>query len=418
MKIALLGYGKEGQATEEYFKSHYDNTECDVFENFTPDEIKEKDFSSYDFVFRSPSVPPLHLNNETSVTKYFFDHCPCPIIGVTGTKGKGTTCSLIEAILKSLNKSVHLAGNIGIPSIEILDQLQKSDVVVYEMSSFQLWDLKKSPKIAVVLRIEPDHLNVHKDFDDYVDAKSHIAEYQTTEDSIIYFKNNPNSVKIAEKSPAEHRFPYPGDQDSAELTNLLDSLKVPGEHNRENAKAALLAVAAFLNISPDELIKEHSSKIKTALESFRGLPHHLEFVRSLNNVDYYDDSFSASSPSLEVAIKAFPGQRIVLIAGGKDRGLDLTPHKNAIFNSDDIEKALLIGETRHDLSADQNSEKFILKDTLEDAVTTAREIAEKAAKTSDKPAIVLLSPGAASFDMFKDFYDRGDQFKKYVMELK
>ena len=286
------------------------------------------------------------------------------------------------------------------------------------MSSFQLWDLKKSPKIAVVLRIEPDHLNVHKDFNDYVDAKSHIAEYQTPEDSIIYFKNNPNSIKIAEKSPAKHRFPYPGDQDSAELTNLLDSLKVPGEHNRENAKAALLAVAAFLNISPDELIKEHSSEIKTALESFRGLPHHLEFVRNLNNVDYYDDSFSASSPSLEVAIKAFPGQRIVLIAGGKDRGLDLTPHKNAIFNSDGIEKALLIGETRHDLSADQNSEKFILKDTLEDAVTTAREIAEKAAKTSDKPAVVLLSPGAASFDMFKDFYDRGDQFKKYVMELK
>lgn len=417
MKIALLGYGKEGQAAEKYFKTHF-NAECDIFENFTYDEIRQRDYSSFDYILRSPSVPPLNLPNESSLTKYFFSHCPCPIIGVTGTKGKGTTCSLIKSVLDALGKDTYLVGNIGTPSIEILDSLKPTSVVVYEMSSFQLWDLKKSPHIAVVLRIEPDHLNVHRDFSDYVNAKSHIAEYQTSKDSIVYFKNNPHSVEIAAKSPAKHRFPYPSEYNPPKLAELLNSLKVPGAHNKENAKAALLAVAAFLNISLDELIDSHFSKIQTAFSNFQGLPHHLEFIRNLNNVDYYDDSFSASSPSLEVAIKSFPGQKIILISGGKDRGLDLTPHKNAIFNSDNIEKAILIGETRYNLSADQDRKKFILKDTLKDAVITARKIAEAAAKTSDKPAVVLLSPGAASFDMFKDFYDRGEKFQKYVKELK
>ena len=113
MKIALLGYGKEGKSTEAYFKKHFEDLKCDIFENFTYDEIKQNDYSSYDMIFRSPSVPPLHLPNETSVTKYFFDHCPCPIIGVTATKGKGTTCSFIKSLLDAINEDAYLVGNIG-----------------------------------------------------------------------------------------------------------------------------------------------------------------------------------------------------------------------------------------------------------------------------------------------------------------
>lgn len=416
MKIALLGYGKEGQSTEKYFKSHFDNLECDVFDNFTYDEIKKKDFSSYDMVFRSPSVPPLNLPNETSMTKYFFDQCPCLIIGVTGTKGKGTTCFFIESILSAIGKDTYLLGNIGNPAIDALDKLTKDSVVVFELSSFQLWDLKKSPQIAVVLRIEPDHLNVHKDFDDYVDAKSHIAAYQSPDNAIIYFKNNPNSVKIAEKSPALHRFSYPYEP-TAKTSELLNSLKVPGDHNKENASCALLAVAAFLNIPLEELIETHYSAIKTALENFQGLPHHLEFVRSMNGVDYYDDSFSASYPSLEVAIKAFPDRKVILIAGGKDRNLDLLPIKRAIFEAPNLEKAILIGETRFKLAENEDPNLFILKDDFRDAVFAAQKIAEVAVADGRSP-VVLLSPGAASFDMFRDFYDRGDKFQQYVKELK
>ena len=416
MKIALLGYGKEGQSTEKYFKAHYDNLECDVFNNFTYDEIKKNDFSSYDMVFRSPSVPPLNLPNETSMTKYFFDHCPCPIIGVTGTKGKGTTCSFIESILSAIGKDAHLLGNIGNPAIDALDELTENSIIVFELSSFQLWDLKKSPQIAVVLRIEPDHLNVHKDFDDYVNAKSHIAAFQSPDDAIIYFKNNPNSVKIAEKSPASHRFSYPYEP-TPKISELLNSLKVPGDHNKENASCALLAVAAFLNIPLEKLVETHHSAIKTALENFQGLPHHLEFVRSINGVDYYDDSFSASYPSLEVAIKAFPNRKVVLIAGGKDRNLDLNPVKKAIFEAPNLEKAILIGETRFKLAENENPGLFILKDDFKDAISSAQTIAEAIA-TDEQSPVVLLSPGAASFDMFKDFYDRGEKFQQYVKELK
>lgn len=408
MKMLLLGYGKEGKAIENYFKSKDKNIIFDILENFSAEDLKQRDYSQYDIIFRSPSVPPLHLKNEFSATRYFFDHCPCPIIGVTGTKGKGTTCSFIHAILKALGENSHLVGNIGFPAINVLDSLKSTSVVVFEMSSFQLWDLEKSPHIAVVLRIEADHLNVHHGYDDYVNAKSHIAEYQTSDDSVIYFKDNQDSIKIADKSNGKH-FSYPLNQKSEKLKELLDSLKVPGEHNKEDAEAALIAVSAYYNLPLDEFINQNYQKIKTGLQSFRGLPHHIEFVKTVNNVDYYDDSFSASYPSLEVAIKAFPEKNVFLIAGGKDRGLDLTPIKQAIFNAPNLEKAILIGETKEKLAKDENSEKYILEDTLENAVKTAKNLAEKS-----ENAVVLLSPGAASFDMFKDFYERGDKFQEIV----
>ena len=173
MKIALLGYGKEGKSAEKYFKNQYQDAVFDIFENETPEELKQRDYSSYDMILRSPSIPPLHLDNETSLTRYFFDHCPCPIIGVTATKGKGTTCSFIKSLLDTEHADAYLVGNIGNPAIDILDDLKPTSVVVYEMSSFQLWDLEKSPHIAVIGQLEPDHLNVHKDYADYLSAKPH-----------------------------------------------------------------------------------------------------------------------------------------------------------------------------------------------------------------------------------------------------
>ena len=210
MKILLLGYGKEGKSTEKYLKTHFENPEIDILENFDPAEIKNNDYSRYDIIFRSPSVPPLNLKNESSITKYFFDHCPCEIIGVTATKGKGTICSFIESILKAEHENVYLIGNIGTPALDVLDKLKATDVVVYELSSFQLWNLQKSPKIAVLGTLEPDHLNVHKDYDDYLNAKANITKFQTKHDYLIYYKDNPETIKIANTTIAQ-KIPYPFD---------------------------------------------------------------------------------------------------------------------------------------------------------------------------------------------------------------
>ena len=407
MKIALLGYGKEGKSTETYFKTH-SNAECDIFENFTPTEIHQKDFSSFDFVFRSPSVPPLGLPNESSVTKYFFDHCPCPIIGVTATKGKGTTCSFIKSILDALDEDSYLVGNIGVPALDILDQLSPNSVVVYELSSFQLWDLKKSPHIAVIGQLEPDHLNVHKDYADYLNAKANITKYQQKDDYLIYYNTNPETVKIANTSKAQ-KLAYPFSIPDA----IKNAILLPGKHNEENAIAAIAAVSCYKNLSPNEFLNMHQRQIIAGLQSFHGLPHRLEFLRELNGVKYYDDNFSTNPSSTRVAINAFPNDNLVVIIGGRDKteNTDL-PEIYEILKAPQVKKIILLGESGRALADKYHDSRFVETNSLSAAITAARLEAEAIA-----PAVVVMSPSAASFDMFKNVYDRGDQFKNLVASL-
>lgn len=435
MKIALLGLGKEGQATEKYFTSKF-NASCDIYEDLTPEQFRQRDYSFYDIIFRSPSVPPLNLPNETSVTKYFFEHCPCPIIGVTGTKGKGTTCSFIKSILDALGQDAHLVGNIGVPAINVLDELTPNSVVVYEMSSFQLWDLTKSPHIAVVLRIEPDHLDVHKDFADYVNAKSHIAKFQSPDDYIVYFKTDADSTKIAQKSPA-HQVTYPFTLPD----DIKKSIRLPGQHNIENATAAIAAVASYLNLPPEDFLAKYSSKIKQGLRHFKGLPHRLEFIRELDHIKYYDDNFSTNPASTRVAIDAFPDSNLVVIIGGRDKTnyADL-PEIRDILQSPQIKIAILLGESGLELAKRYPDLRFRLVNSLPAAVTAAHLEAKAIeeglfeepeqnprlfsrkkttpAPEPPRPTVVLMSPAAASFDMFDNVYDRGDQFQKLVKALK
>jgi len=408
MKIALLGYGKEGQATENYFKSHFSDLECDIFDNFAYDEIKKNDFSSYDMVFRSPSVPPLKLPNETSMTKYFFDHCPCPIIGVTATKGKGTTCSFIESILSAFKEDVHLIGNIGNPAINVLDILNKESVVVFELSSFQLWDLKKPPHIAIIGTIEPDHLNVHDGYDDYLNAKANIGRNQNENDFLIYFKNNPDSMKLASFSRAQ-KIPYPFEIPE----EVKRAVILPGKHNEENAVAAIAAVACYKNISPDELLAKNTAEIVSGISNFKGLPHRLEFLRELNDVKYYDDNFSTNPSSTKVAVNAFSKNNLVIIVGGRDKtDYEDLPEIYDILQAPQVKKIVLIGESGHELARIYQDNRFMVADSLEEAVSLAKDEAEGLSK-----AIVLMSPSAASFDMFENVYDRGDQFQAIVKKL-
>lgn len=468
MKLAILGYGLEGKSIEKYFKTHpYENVppeniEIKVFDGFTDEEIDTLGLEEYDVIFRSPSVRPHYdfkkfdkdfdKENDTSgtehyyvhekpywtsATKYFFQHCPCEIIAVTGTKGKGTTSSMIAAILESINKqafkdapkaeqpTVHLVGNIGKPVLDYLDEIRPIDEVVFEISSFQLWDLHTDSYVGVLLRIEPDHLNIHNGFDDYVYAKSSVARYKNPTDHLVYFAENPTTLSVAEKSAAT-KHPYPITAENSHLSKLgqerlnevLDSLHIPGEHNRENCEAALLAVASRINSGDLDglLCSELYPAIKSAIDGFEGLPHRCQYLRELNNVKYYDDNYSSALPATDVALKAFEDSPTVLIAGGFSKGTDQQV-KDRIFSAKNLEKAILIGSTAKFLAEGIDESKYELADNLDDAVKKARAAAEKVA-TKDKPAIVLMSPGFASFDMFKNFTERGELFTKAVKALK
>lgn len=404
MKIALLGYGVETKAVEKHFK----DAEFTIFDHETPTEFQQRDYSQYDIIFRSPSIPPLGLKNETTVTKYFFGHCPCPIIGVTATKGKGTICSFIESLLSAENYDVHLVGNIGVPALQVLNQLSENSIVVYELSSFQLWDLEKSPRVSVLGHLEPDHLNVHEGLADYYAAKSNILKYQTASDYLVYYDKNEEAKKLMSLSRAKKfAYPFPLSDD------FKSKISLPGEHNLENAMAAIAAVACFKNISPDEYLTNFPEVIKRGLSAFHGLPHRLEFLRELNGVKYYDDNFSTGIASTRVAIQAFPNDSVVLILGGRDKTgyNDLDEIIEMVNSHKNIKKTILLGELGRKI-AETNSSNCILVDSLEDAIITAKNAAEKIA-----PSIVLMSPAAASFDMFKNVYDRGAKFQQIISKI-
>ncbi|MBQ2638344.1 UDP-N-acetylmuramoyl-L-alanine--D-glutamate ligase [Candidatus Saccharibacteria bacterium] len=463
MNIVILGYGVEGKSVENYFKHDpalFEHTSIDILDHFEKAELLFKDFSSYDLIFRTPSIPPKFINAPkekiTSCTKYFFHHCPCPIIGVTGTKGKGTTCTMTRDLIQAIfdetldRKRTVLVGNIGIPALDELPSLTKNDVVIYELSSFQLWDMDTSPAVAVVLRLEPDHLDVHESFAEYLSAKQNLVNFQSKNDFCIYFKDNQDTVSLAANSPAQ-KLAYPCSdadwsawQSSAKNTplrtkidQLLDHLQVPGAHNREDAEAALLAAFAFFkradkDLTLEDFLNAHELAIKTALKNFKALPHHIELVRELNGIKYYDDSFSTVSPALRACLNAFPDTPFVLIAGGKDKGFDLTDVKRLIFDHHNLIKAVLIGETATKLKDGEDPEKYIDCGTdFELAIKTAQTLAEQRLNQEEAnsdtclvdkkpqitPPVVLLSPCASSFDMFKSYKDRGDQFKTIVNSL-
>ena len=415
MKVAILGHGIEGKSAEEYFKKH--NAEVTVFDPFngTTDEVAQ--LGSFDLVMRSPSIPPHADKDWSSITKYFLKHCPCPIIGVTGTKGKGTTCSLIASLLEKLGHKIWLVGNIGKPALDILDDVHPDDVVVYEMSSFQLWDVEQSPHFAVVLRLEPDHLNVHVDYDDYVNAKSHITAFQTSDDVCVYYRDNVDSCKIAELSQG-HKLSYPIRGNRSQIEIALKNLSIVGAHNGENAEAALTVVAAFENKSLDELLQSDPQKIAQGLHDFYGLPHRMQFVRKFNNVSYYDDSFATNTASLSVALKSFPGTPSILILGGQDKtnNADLPEIVQILQNTKELKHTILIGESGHALAQNFDLPDSTLAESLADAVVIAKQHAEKYANTK-ADSVVLFSPTAASFDMFESAYVRGDEFQKLVKDL-
>jgi UDP-N-acetylmuramoylalanine--D-glutamate ligase len=427
MKIAIAGFGVEGQENFRYFSRSPENVLTIVDEKLAGVGVPEgtstitgadafSKLQDFDMVIRTAGLAPRKISTNGKVwsaTNEFFEKCPAPIIGVTGSKGKGTTSSLIASILEDAGRKVWLVGNIGLPGLSVLDQIKPEDVVVYELSSFQLWDLKKSPAIAVVLFIEQEHLDVHANMEEYVEAKAQITRYQTADDILIYNANNQYSRQIAENSLAQ-KFPYPHEEAAHVVDGWFyygqrqlfstDTLSIPGAHNVDNALAAIDAVWAFT---------EDVEAIENGLSDFTGLPHRLAFVANVNGVDYYDDSIATTPSSAVAALRAFTDKPKVIILGGSSKGSDFSELATELTQHDVT--AVLIGEEATRIAEALNAAGFPKYEIIEDA--TAELFTQKAADLAQPGSVVLLSPAAASFGLFKNYADRGDQFIAAVKNL-
>jgi len=395
MKIAVLGNGVEGKSIVKYFEGKGESVT--VFDEKEGVKFEDLDFSEFDLCFRSPSIQPWRIKTGkvTSATRYFFEKCPAKIIGVTGTKGKGTTCSLAASILEAAGRKVWLVGNIGMSALDVLDEISDSDVVVYELSSFQLWDMTQSPQVAVVVHMESDHLDIHKDMAEYMAAKGGIVRHQTEDDEVIYDKTNAISAEIAELS-AGRKIGYP----TGEFEDLLDALVIPGEHNRLNGEAAILAAQA-MGVTDAEVIRR-------GLSSFTGLPHRLKFVREVSGVKYYDDSISTTPGSAIAAIKAFVEPKI-LILGGSSKGADFHGLAETVRDGG-VKKVVLVGLEGKKIGgalAEAGYGGVIWVDEMPYDMESVVKITTDIAGAGD---VVILSPACASFDSFKNYADRGDKF--------
>lgn len=388
-----------------------------------------------DLVFRTPGMyynhPALIKMREsginlTSEMELFFELCPCKIYAITGSDGKTTTSNIIAKMLEKSGKTVHLGGNLGRALLPVCDSISPDDVAVVELSSFQLISMKKSGNVSVVTNISPNHLDVHSDMDEYISAKKNIFTHQSEGDRLILNLDN-NTTRSFEKEArgSVNWFSYNNpdafeEKDGAFLSsdgylclkNKGGTVKImhksaillPGEHNVENYLTAIAAVG-------DEVSAED---IRSVAESFGGVEHRIELVRTLNGVRYYNDSI-ASSPTRTIAgLKAFP-QKVILIAGGYDKNLRFEPLAPLI--KEKVCLLITLGATAEKI------EKAVLSDNSPLSVPEIIRVADMAEAVSVAHAhacegdIVLLSPACASFDMYRNFELRGKHFKELVNAL-
>lgn len=377
----------------------------------------------FDIIFRSPSILPtrkeLVIAKEegaviTSEIRELLHLAPCKVIGVTGSDGKTTTTTLINEILKANSYYTFLGGNIGTPLFTKLPEMKKEDIIVLELSSFQLMDMDISPDISIITNIAENHLDIHSSFEEYIDAKKNIFKYQDNKGILV--TNADNEITNKFKGNGETRYFSRSKQtnyfytdgtyiyyNGKKILNKND-IKLRGIHNLENIATALTAIIDLIDL--DKSIE--------VIKNFNGVEHRLEFVREINNVKWYNDSVS-SSPTRTIAGLYSYDEKIVLIAGGYDKHLDYTNIAKPIL--DKVTKLILMGDTKEKIynavtTSVMNPNIEIYK------CNTLQEVVDKAKEVAIPGEIVLFSPASASFDMFKNFADRGNQFKDLVNKLK
>ncbi len=385
----------------------------------------------FDIIFRSPSCLPTRLKLQeeenrgaiiTTEIEMVMKMCPCKIIGVTGSDGKTTTTSLIHSILQKSGYHVFLGGNIGMPLFTKLPEMTPEDIVVLELSSFQLMGMEVSPHIAVITNITPNHLNIHKDYEEYIEAKKNIFKYQKEDDILILNYDNEITrncaneangkvIFFSSKEKLDNGFIVDGkvikeceDRIRKHIFNGEEAI-LRGNHNLENMATAISATKTLVSI--EDAVE--------AIKEFKPVEHRIELVKEIDQVKWYNDSASSSPTRTLSGLNAFE-EEIILIAGGYDKNLDYEPLAKPIVEK--VKALLLIGQTsgkifdvvKEELENQKKDLDIYMCENLEQTVNLAKKLA--------RPGnVVLFSPASASFDMFKDFADRGNQFKKLVHNM-
>jgi UDP-N-acetylmuramoylalanine--D-glutamate ligase len=452
-KVAIIGLGVSNIPLIDYlhdYKSNvtiFDGREIDNIEKCTLDKIVNygmkfyfgknylENLIGFDIIFRSPSCLPTtpELIEEakrgaiiTTEVEMVIELAPCLVIGVTGSDGKTTTTTLIHEILKEDGYTCYLGGNIGIPLFTKIKNMLPEDIIILELSSFQLMNMKISPKISVITNITPNHLNVHSDMEEYIDAKKNIFKHQDKEGLLILNYDNEITRKCFEEAPgkaiyfsSKNKIPdgYIYDSEDGKIKicenglrkHVFDTrnMKLRGVHNFENACSAIIATK--------DLVKKET--IDKVLSEFKGVEHRLELIKETKNrIKWYNDSVSSSPTRTMAGLNAFALKNIILIAGGYDKNLDYTVLGKPIV--DNCKALILLGQTSNKI---EKAVKQELKKTKKDleiykckSLYQTVQTANQLAKNGD---IVLFSPASASFDMFKNFAERGEIFKQYVKEI-
>ena len=434
--VLILGFGREGQSVYRFIKKNAPEIRIAVADQKPimnpPDDIGEalvgKDYlttiHAYDTVVRSPGIPLLlpELKNArfvTTATNLFFANCPGKIIGVTGTKGKSTTSSLIHALLSAHLPDVRLVGNIGIPALDTLEGATGETVFIDELSSFQLADIRYSPQIAVLLAIHHEHLDLHGSHEAYLAAKTNSIRYQSNNDVVVYNPAHGTTKQIAEESKARKKtFSLKKIADStawvendrimvrrhntAQTVLTVDQLPVKGIGNVENTLAALVVANEF-NIPIEKIIR--------SVRSFRPLPNRLQTVGTYRGITFVNDSAATTPEAAINALETFGDKVTTLIVGGSEKGHSYAALGDYISNNSNLQTLIIFPTTGAQIAAAvKHPIRIIPALSMKEAIETAYQY-------TPENSVCLLSPAAASFSLFRDYVDRGEQFSRYAKEL-
>ncbi len=419
--VCILGYGKEGRAMVDALEKYAAGCRITIADR--DEVVRSKTYvvrsgekylnhlNDFDLIIKSPGIPP-HLLTPyslllTTPTQIFLDTIAdtgAVVIGVTGSKGKSTTATLIHAILKNAHKDIHLVGNIGIPAISHLKDAKMNTIFVQEMSSYQLMDLTVSPHIAVVTSFFPEHMDYHGSLEAYLEAKKHIARFQKENDAIFFNAAFPEAKEIADESKGKK---IPFSLKDSPVTS--DEVLLKGEHNLGNIAGAW-SVAMHLGI-PKEVALE-------TIRKFEGLPHRLESIAIRDGIEWVNDSIATTPETAVAALNALGDRVRIIILGGQDRGYDFAPLAQKIADSPSLRMVILLPDSGTVIgkAIEHAGASVILSEatTLEKAIDTAREAALDPKPEPGVTPIVLLSPAAPSYGHFKNFEDRGEQFRSLV----